>query len=119
MSKKDKNILSVDSDDDKDMSYLSLSQYLEDDTERKKNRFAREFQEMGDDYLKEIERKKREKKRKQSKLIPYIIKHRKDLYDEEELFSYSYEDILEIYNEIRTEKRSWIIKLFQLFSSVD
>jgi hypothetical protein len=118
MTQKDKNILSIDADDD-GMSYLSLTQHLEEDTERKKNRFAKEFQEFGDNYLKEIERKKREKKRKQSKLIPYIIKHRKDIYDEEELFSYSYEDVLEIYNEIKTEKRSWVIKLFQLFSSVD
>lgn len=116
MSQKDKNISSIDVDDD-GMSYLSLAQHLEDDTERKKNKFAKEFQEFGDDYLKEIERKKRKKKLKQSKLIPYVIKHRKDLYDEEELFSYSYEDVLEIYNEIKLEKKSWIIKLFELFSS--
>jgi len=119
MTKKDKNILSVDSDDDKDMSYLSLAQHLEEDTERKKNQFAREFQEMGDDYVKEIDRKKRRKKVRQSKLIPYILKHRKDLYTEKELLSYSYEDIQEIYDEIKADKRSWLVKLFQLFSSND
>jgi hypothetical protein len=113
----DKKKFKVEPDEDDGMTVLSLAKHLEDDTKRKKNQTAKEFEELGDDYLKEIERKKHVQKLRQTKLIPYILKHRGDIYDKEELLSYSFEDIQEIYDEIKTEKRSWIIKLFQLFSS--
>jgi len=115
----DREKFKIEPDEDDGMSVLSLAQHLEEDAERKKNMFAKEFQELGDEYLGEIDRKKRRKKVKQTKLIPYILKHRKELYTEKELLSYSYEDIKEIYDEIKEEKRSWLVKLFQLFSSGD
>ena len=115
----DREEFKIEPDKDDDMSVLSLSQHIEEDIERKKNKLANEFQELGDNYLTEIDRKKRRKKVKQSKLIPYILKHRKDMHTEEELLSYSYEDIQEIYDEIKAEKRSWLVKLFELFSSSD
>lgn len=113
----DRKKFKIEPDEDDNMSVLSLAKHLEDQTERNKNQIAREFEELGDDYLKEIDRKKLRKKVRQTKLIPYILKHRGDLYDKEELLSYSFEDIQEIYDEIKTEKKSWIIKLFQFFSS--
>jgi len=113
----DKKKFKIESDEDDGMTVLSLAKHLEDDTKRKKNQTAKEFKEFGDDYLTEIDRKKRIQKVKQIKLISYILKHRGDIYNKEELFSYSFEDIQEIYDEIKFEKKSWIIKLFQLFSS--
>ena len=107
----DKNILSIDSDDDNE-NYQAFSEYLDEDTKRKKNRTANEFEEIGNHLLKEIERKNKEKKRRATKLIPYILKHCDGKYDKEELESYSYEDVQDIYNEIKIRKRPAIIKFF-------
>ena len=70
----DKSILSIDSDDD-DKNYLAFSEYLEDDTRRKRNLTAKEINEVGENLLKEIERKKRNQALKSQKLIPFILKH--------------------------------------------
>jgi hypothetical protein len=107
----DKNILSIDSDDDNE-NYQAFSEYLDEDTKRKKNRTANEFEEIGNNLLKEIERKNKEKKRRATKLIPYILKHCDGKYGEEELNSYSFEDVQDIYNEIKIRKRPAIIKFF-------
>ena len=80
----DKSILSIDSDDD-NKDYKAFSEYLEDDTRRKKNLTAREIQEVADNLVKEIERKKRNQALKSQKLIPYILKHCDEKYTEEEL----------------------------------
>jgi len=69
----DKNILSIDSDDDND-NYEAFSEYLNEDTNRKKNHTALEIEQSGDLLLKEVERKNKNKKLKASKLIPYILK---------------------------------------------
>ena len=108
-----KNILSIDSDDD-DKSYLAFSEYLEEDTQRKKKKTIHEIDEMGEQLLKEIERKNKNKALKSNKLIPYIIKHCDGKYEKIELMKYSYEDVLDIYNEIKTLKQSQstITKIF-------
>lgn len=113
----DKNILSIDFDDDNE-NYKAFSEYLEEDTKRKKNRASREIVEMGDVFLKEIDRKKKLQKEKISKLIPYIIKHCEGKYDEDELNTYSYDDVLTIYNEIVVQKRPVIIKIFRFLFNI-
>jgi uncharacterized protein YfkK (UPF0435 family) len=108
----DKKILSIDSDDD-DKSYLAFSEYLEEDTERKKKLTAREIQEIADDLVLEIERKKRNQKLKSQKLIPYILKHSEEKYSEKELLGYSYNDVQDIYNEIKAQRQeSPAVKFF-------
>jgi hypothetical protein len=106
-----KNILSIDSDDDND-NYEAFSQYLNEDTKRKQARIAKEFDQLGNQLLKEIEKKNKHKKVLASKLIPYILKNCKGKYDSEELNSYSFEDVQNIYNEIKIQKRPAIIKFF-------
>jgi len=105
--------------DDELVDYVSLSKHLKEDTDRKKQLLSSEFEEMGDKYLQEIERKKKNKELKQVKLIPYILKHRGDIHDMEELMSYSFEDIQDIYNEVRTEKKPAIIKFFHFLFNIE
>ena len=109
-----KTILSIDSDDD-DKNYKAFSEYLEDDTKRKKNLTAREIQEIADILVIEIERKKRNQALKSQKLIPYILRHCDGKYTKEELMSYNYNDVQDIYNEIKSEKQSSPIKNFFRF----
>jgi len=107
----DKNILSIDSDDD-DLTYNAFSEYLEEDTKRKKDKTASEIEQMGTQLLGEIDRKNKQKKLKADKLIPYILNHCDGKYDKEELLSYSFEDVQQIYNELKVENRPAIIKFF-------
>ena len=115
----DREKFRVEPDEDDGMSLLSLHQYLIEDTERKKNKTISEFEEMGDKYLKEIERKKKHKELMQQKLIPYILKHRGNIHDKEELMSYSYEDVEVIYNEVKAEKKSFFINLFNFLFNIE
>jgi len=99
-------------DEDNEMSVLTYHKYLEDDTDRNKKKTASEFEELGVMYLKEIDKKKKRKKLSQVKLIPYILKRAGDIYDEDELKSYTLEDVQDIYNEVKSQKKSPITKFF-------
>ena len=74
---------------------------------------------MGDRYLQEIERKNKNKELKQLKLIPYILKHRGDIHDNDELMSYSFEDVQDIYNEIKANKKPVIVKIFHFLFNIE
>lgn len=112
----DKKILSIDFDDD-DKNYLAFSEYLEKDTKRKMNQSASDIEKMGKQYLKEIERKKKNQDLIKTKLIPYILKHC-NKYDKEELNSYSFEDIQSIYDELKIQNQSAIIKFFRFIFNI-
>lgn len=107
----DKKILSIDSDDDND-EYKAFSEYLEEDTKRKKNQTANEIEELGKRCLSEIERKNENQKLKANKLIRYILKHCNGKYDKDELNGYSFKDVQNIYDEIKIENRPVIVKIF-------
>jgi hypothetical protein len=107
----DKNILSIDSDDDNE-NYEAFSEYLENDTERKKNLIASEFEEIGEELLTEIEIKKTKQEIKKDEYISYILKHDDNTYSEKLLKSYSYEDVRMIYDEIKNKNRPAIVKFF-------
>lgn len=112
-----KILLSIDSDDD-DKDYEAFSEFLEDDTKRKKNQTVIEINEIAESLLKEIDRKNKNKTIKSNKLISYILKHCNGKYEEEVLKSYSFEDVRDIYNEIKTQRRSTISKFFHfIFNS--
>ena len=106
-------------DDDNDMSVLAHHKYLDEDSERKKNKMVSEFEEMGNQFMGEIDKKKKRKKVTQLKIIPYILKHGDDIYDENELKSYSLEDVQDIYHEIKKQKRSVIVKFFHFIFNVE
>ena len=109
----------IEPDADDEMSYAALTKHLEEDLERKKKKNASEFEEMGDKFLQEIDRKNKKKDLKRQTLIPYILKYRSDIHDEDELNSYSFEDVQNIYDEIKEEKKSPIIKFFQFIFNID
>lgn len=112
----DKNTSSFDSDDD--MSYSAFSKYLEEDTKRKKNISAVEINEIAEHLLEEIEIKYKNKTIKCNKLIQYIIKHCDNIYTLTELKSYDFKDIQDIYNEIKKQKQSKIIKFFYFIFNI-
>lgn len=106
-------------DDDELINYVSLSKHLKEETDRKKNQISEEFEEMGARYLQEIERKNKNKELKQIKLIPYILKHRGEIYNNDELMSYSFEDVQDIYDEIKIEKKPAIIKFLHFVFNIE
>lgn len=114
----DREKFKIEPDEDDGMSVLSLAKHLEEDTERKKNKTISEFEEMGDRYLKEIKRKKKNREIKQRKLISYILKHTSDKYDKDELMSYNYEDVLDIYNDVKL-KKPFIVKFFYFLFNIE
>ena len=101
----DKKILSIDSEDDS-KDYEAFSEYLKEDTTRKKNLTSKEINEVAENLLQEIERKKRNQALKSQKLIPYILRHCDEKYTKKELMDYSYNDVQDIYNEIKSKKQS-------------
>jgi hypothetical protein len=115
----DREELKIEPDEDDGMSVLSLAKHIEEDNERKKNQLANDFEEMGGQFLKEIDKKKKRKWSKKSKLIPYILKHRGEDYDRDELMSYEYDDVLDIYNETKKEKRPFFIKIFHFIFNIE
>jgi hypothetical protein len=106
----DKKILSIDADDD-DVDIKTFSKFIRDYTERDKNKTANEFQEIGEDLLLEIEEKNKRKNRLKIKHINYIRRHSDD-NTLRQLDSYSYKDVLNIYNEIRN-RRNFLNKAFR------
>ena len=105
--------------DDELVDYVSLSKHLKEDTDRKKKQLSAEFEQMGGKYLQEIERKSKDKELKQVKLIPFILKHRGDIHDQDELMSYSLEDVQDIYDEVKKEKKSPILKFFHFMFNIE
>jgi len=105
--------------DDELVDYVSLTKHLKEDTDRKKKQLSQEFEQMGGRYLQEIERKHSDKELKQAKLIPYILKHRSNIYDEDELMSYSFEDVQDIYDELKKEKKPAILKFFHFIFNIE
>ena len=65
--------LSIDHDDDRN-DYNEFSKFLEEHTERQKRKTASEIIEMGDDYLAEIEHKKKVKQEEKKPYIKFILK---------------------------------------------
>ena len=114
----DKNILSIDSDDDNE-NYGAFSEYLENDTERKKNRAASEFEEIGEELLTEIEIKKTKQEGKKWEYILYILKYDDKTYSEKILKSYSYDDVRMIYAELKKKNRPAIVKFFHFLFNIE
>lgn len=116
----DEKILSIDSDDD-NKDYEAFDEFLQEHTKRNKNKVASEIESMGTQYLKEIERKNKQKELKKTKLIPYIVNHSQGKYDIEDLDklnSYSFEDVQDIYNQVKTENRTRIAKFFHFLFNI-
>lgn len=116
MSEKKKiteNVVSIDYDDDQ-KNYDEFSKFLENHTNRQKVNFASEIFNMGETYLNEIEHKDKINKKKKKNLIKYIMRKSSDKYREQYLLELSYQDILDIYNDIK--ERSFFRKIINFFN---
>ncbi len=113
----DEKILSVDSDDNND-NYQEFSEFLEEESQRKKNHTAKVIDEFGEQLLKEIDRKKKLEKLRIEKLIPYIIKYGGEIYSVDELKSYTFNDVQDIYNEVKKTNQSFISKFFHFLFNI-
>lgn len=107
------SILSIDYDDDNE-NYEAFKEHLNEHTIRQKQVIYNQIDVMGDVFIKEIDRKKKNNYLKKTKIIPYILKHSKNKYDADELLSYEFEDVLLIYNEIKEKRKPLIVKLFNV-----
>jgi hypothetical protein len=99
----DEKILSIDADDDDGVDIKTFTKFVEEDTRRKKEKFARDFDEAGEIMLAEIEQKKQLKEKQKIKYVKYILRHSK-VYIKSQLITYSLEDVKNIYEEIRNKR---------------
>lgn len=104
--------ISIDYDDDAD-DYDGFINLIENHTERQKKVFSSEINQMGDIFIEELERKSLKEDELKKELIPYILKKEPHIYDYNNLLSYSYKDVKDIYNEIKTKKANIFVKLFK------
>ena len=109
----DKDPLSFHYDDNDDVDYDVFKNFLEKNTERTKNIIAQEFEHMGNRFLNEIDRKKKNERANIKKLIPYIIKHCDGKYTEDELIDYSLDYVKEIYYEYKEKRRNIFVKFIK------
>jgi len=107
-----KNLLSFHHDDDNE-NYETFSEYLQEETNRKKEKTLTEIEQMGESFLREIENKKKQKDREKVKLISYIIKKSGDIYDIQELYTYSFEDVQQVYDETKKKNKPFLKKFFE------
>ena len=113
----DKKILSIDADDD-GVDIKSFTIFSEETTRRDKNKIANEFIELGDDLLAEVEEKKLRQEIQKDKYIQYILKHDKDtVYSKKRLKSYSFTDVLNIYNELKT-RGTFLQRVFRFIFNI-
>lgn len=113
----DEKILSIESDDDNE-NYHQFDEFLTNDTNRKKNSFAKDIDLMGNQFLKEIDRNNNRRNIKKLKLIPYILKYSGSNYTEDELLSYSLDDIRIMYNDLKKENASTFTKFFKFLFNI-
>lgn len=115
MTKKYSNkTLSIDFEDD-NRDYEGFNHFLEDNTKRKRNVDANEITEFGNLYLAEIEHKNAINNKKKEKLIKYIVS-KSDQHSLIFLNDLDYNDVLDIYNEVKGEKKSVFLKIIDFFS---
>jgi hypothetical protein len=104
-------ILSIDTDDD-DNNYQEFSEFIEENIISNKNKIADRLNEIGEDLLAEIEEKQRQKNLQKEILIKFIVKQKKNKYSSQLLMTYSFEDVKNIYDEIKN-KPNRLIEIFK------
>lgn len=99
--------------------YKDLADYerkVKEENDRKKNRIAREIEQMGESYIREIEEKVEKKENDKIELVQTILKISGKKYgDSDSLYNMPYEDVKSIYNKVLDTKKPWYRKLFEFF----
>lgn len=107
------NWLSIDNDDkeyETEDEYSSFKSFLTEDRIRNHKSFSNFIVDNGVTLLDEINGKEKKK----IKLIDYIISKSIN-YESDILYTYSLNDVRDIYNEIKYLNRPWYVKMFELF----
>jgi len=105
--------LSINYEDDQ-KDYEGFDEFLKENTERQKEKTAQEFADMGDYLLKEIDHKKSIKNVAKRKLIKYIMR-KTNKYMEEYLWDLEYNDVNDIFDEVKLENKSFLKKVMEFF----
>ncbi len=91
--------------------YRKLSDYErieKNQTEQKKNRIAREIDQMGEHYLTEIDMKNEVKENERMDMVDFIInKTEQNLVKSKDLYDMPYEDVKNIYVKAQDYNKSW------------
>lgn len=99
--------------------YKDLADYerrVREENDRRKNRIAREIEQMGESYLSEIDEKFERKEKEKIQLVQDILKSSGKKYgDSDTLYRMPYEEVKSIYNKVLESKKSWYRKLFEFF----
>lgn len=109
-----KKILSIDNDDDQ-KEYNYFKDYLEKDTNRKKNTTAKLIHDMGDHFLDEIMKKKEEHEIEKKILSEYIVNKSKSYLCFDKLMTYDIWEIRRIYDQVKYENRNILLKIIEYF----
>lgn len=109
-----KEILSIDFEDD-EVGYVPFNQFLENHTKREKNKDVSAIMDTGESLLAEIDHKKGIKDVTKANQIGFIIK-KTGKYSREYLLELDYNDVLDIYKEVKYETRSFWVKLLEFFN---
>jgi len=110
-----KEILSIDHDDDEKVSYEPFADFLADHTNRIKKRESNDIAEMGESLLSEIDHKQSIKNITKEKQIDYIVKN-SSKYSYEYLLELDYRDVDDIFSETKEENKSFWVKLGEFFN---
>lgn len=106
-----KSILSIDYDDDQ-KGYDDFNQFLNKHTERQKRKTASEIIEMGEQFLSEIDHKRKVKEEEKKPLVNYIVK-KSNKYSERYLLDLDFRDVKNIYDELKYKNRSFFRKFLE------
>lgn len=106
------NKISIDYDDNDD-DFIGFIQLIETHTERQKNSFLSEIDRFGDVFIDELERKKKRELELKKEIIPIILKKEPNKYDYNVLLSYSYNDVRDIYNDVKAKRGNIFVRLFK------
>ena len=76
------------------------------------NNIASDINISGDEYVKDIEKKKKRNGETKKTYSQYILKYSKN-YDKEELDSFQLSEVTEIYEKIKAERKPFALKLIK------
>jgi len=119
--KNSKNSL-IEPDYDDGLNFKSLSTHIKDDLFRNKNKIANNIVEIGENLLIEIDEKKNKNEIIKKKYINFILKQGKNSkkygndYSFNLLNSYSFEDVRDIYFNIKNRKKFFIKIIHFIFN---
>ncbi len=112
-----KKILNEFETPDDNVSLDALEKLIDETVSRQKTKLVKDVTESGIDLIDEMENRRVREEKKKNKMIEYILENdKKNNYKYEDLITYTYKDIFELYKETKHIKRPILKKIFDLFT---